>query len=83
MENFNITECHFSLTAAARYLGKSTRWLHYQIAGPHPPPAFKMGKSWLFKKSELDHWLEQFRAVSDLDAIVDEVVAEVRGAAHK
>jgi len=72
-----ITDYHFSLTAAARYLGKSPRWLQYQVTGPHPPPGFKVGKAWLFKKSELDRWLEQFRAKSDLDALVDEVVTEV------
>jgi hypothetical protein len=36
-----------------------------------------VGKVWLFKKSEIDVWLEQFRAKNDLDAIVNEVVAEV------
>lgn len=86
-----ITDCHFSLTDAARYLGKSPRWLQYQLTGPNPPPGYqvpsanpvekskKQKKSWCFKKSELDRWLEQFRAQSDLDRIVDEVVAEVAG----
>jgi hypothetical protein len=72
-----ITDCHFSLTDAAKYLGRSSRWLQYQVTGPNPPPGFKVGKAWLFKKSELDAWLEQFRTKSDLDAIVSEVMAEV------
>lgn len=62
---------------AARYLGKSPQWLQYQVSGPNPPPGYKVGKAWLFKKSEIDAWLEQFRAKNDLDAIVDEVMAEV------
>ena len=74
-----VTDCHFSLTEAARYLGRSPRWLQYQLTGPHPPPAFKTGKHWLFKKSEIDRWLEQFRAGADLDKLVDEVVKEVAG----
>lgn len=72
-----LTDCHFSLTGAAHYLGRSPRWLQYQVSGPNPPPGFKVGKSWLFKKSELDTWLEQFRASSDLDRIANEAVAEV------
>jgi uncharacterized protein YjiS (DUF1127 family) len=73
----HITDCHFSLADAARYLGKSPRWLQYQVSGPHPPPGFKVGKAWLFKKSELDHWLEQFRTNSDLDQIVEETLRDV------
>jgi len=56
-----VTECHFNLTEAARYLGKSPRWLQYQLIGSNSPPAYKIGKSWLFKKSELDAWLGKFR----------------------
>ena len=68
-----------SLTRAASYLGRSPRWLEYQLKGLHPPPGFKIGKTWTFKKSDLDQWLEQFRAGADLDRIVDETVAEVLG----
>jgi predicted DNA-binding transcriptional regulator AlpA len=70
---------YFSKIEAARYLGKSTRWLDYQLSGQTPPPGFKIGKRWLFKKSEIDRWLEQFRASADLDRLVDETVAEVLG----
>lgn len=72
-----ITDCHFNQIQAARYLNKSLRWFQYQLTGPHPPPGFKVGKCWLFKKSELDRWLERFRAGADLDRIVDECVREV------
>jgi len=72
-----LTDLHFNLTSATRYLGKSPRWLQYQLTSPHPPPGFKLGKCWIFRKSELDRWLEQFRAGADLDRIVNAVVAEV------
>jgi hypothetical protein len=87
-------DCCFSKIEAARYLSRSARWLDYQLTGPNPPPGFqvpsakpdprakKQKKVWLFKKSELDRWLEQFRAGSDLDRIVDEVVSEVAGNGH-
>jgi predicted DNA-binding transcriptional regulator AlpA len=75
----HASDCHFSKVEAARYLGKSTRWLDYQLSGQTPPPGFKIGKCWLFKKSELDHWLEKFRASADLDRLVDETLAEVLG----
>jgi hypothetical protein len=75
--DMRANDCHFNLTEAARYLGRSPRWLQYQLDGPNPPPGFKIGKCWLFKKSELDHWLEKFRAGADLDKIVNETVAEV------
>ena len=78
MQNdMRANDCHFNLTEAARYLGKSIRWFQYQLYGPHPPMCFKVGKCWLFKKSELDRGLEQFRAKPDLDRVVDEVVSEV------
>jgi len=74
-----ITDCYLTLTEAASYLSKSPRWLQYQLTGPHPPPGFKTGKCWLFRKSELDRWLEQFRASADLDRVVEGVVLDVVG----
>lgn len=74
-----ITDCHLSKVEAARYLGRSTRWLDYQLASPHPPPGFKLGKCWTFKKSELDAWLEQFRAGADLGQIAEATLAELGG----
>jgi len=74
-----LTDCHLNLTEAARYLSVSPRWLQYQLVGLHPPPAYKLGKCWRFKKSELDRWMEQFRAGANVDKIVNETVAEVLG----
>jgi hypothetical protein len=71
-------DSHLSRLGAARYLGRSVRWLDYQLRGPRPPPAYRIGKTWLFKKSELDHWLEQFRAKSHIDQSVDEMLRKLR-----
>ena len=76
MTKFIDDRC-FSKTEAARYLARSVRWLDYQLSGPHPPPGFKIGKSWIFKKSELEQWLEQFRAGADLDRLVEETAREI------
>lgn len=73
--DIHANDCHFTKLEVARYLGRSTRWLDYQLAGPTPPPGFKVRKSWMFKKSEIDAWLEQFRAGRDLDQLVDETLA--------
>ena len=72
-----LTERHFNQVQAARYLNRSLRWFQLQLTGPHPPPGYRVGKSWIFKRSELDGWLEQFRAGADLDKIVDEVMSEL------
>ena len=89
MRTLNLTDRHFSLSEAAAYLGKSPRWLQYQLAGPNPPPAYQVPngrgsehskcqkKNWVFKKSELDRWLEQFRVGTDLDKLVKQTLAEL------
>jgi hypothetical protein len=76
--HYESVDYYFSKKEAARYLSNSDRWFEYQLSGPHPPPGFRLGKSWIFKKSELDHWLEQFRASVDLDRVVDEVLKDLR-----
>lgn len=76
-DDIHANDCHFSKLEAARYLGRSTRWLDYQLASSNPPPGFRIGKCWLFKKSEIDAWLEQFRADRDLDKLVNETLAEL------
>jgi predicted DNA-binding transcriptional regulator AlpA len=59
----NVTDCHFNEVEAARYLSKSPRWLQKQLKeSDNPPPSFKLGKNRLFRKSELDAWLESFRS---------------------
>jgi hypothetical protein len=67
----------FSKAGLAEYLNRSVRWVDYQLSGPHPPPGFKVGKTWVFKKSEIDLWLEGFRADTDLNKLVKETLAEL------
>ena len=75
----DLTDYHFSKAEAARYVGRSVRWFDYQLQSLNPPPGFKVGTQWIFRKSELDAWLEQFRAGRDLDLLADETVREVLG----
>jgi len=77
MRNDATQDRYFSKTSLGRYLNRSTRWVDYQIAGPNPLPGFKVGRDWLFKKSEIDRWLEQFRAGADVDKVVAEMLREV------
>ncbi len=70
----------FSKNSLARYIDKSVRWVEYRLAGPQPPPGYRIGRSWIFKKSEIDAWLEQFRAGADLEKIANDVIADLRGA---
>ncbi len=58
-------ECCFSKTALAAYLDRSIRWVDYLLTSQNPPPGYKIGKSWVFKKSEIDLWLENFRVHTD------------------
>ena len=62
---------------AAEYTGLSTRTLESRL---DEIPHFRVGKKILFKKSELDHWIEQFRESSsqDFDAMVDDVLDKVK-----
>ena len=72
-----LADAHLSKTGLARYLDRSTRWVDYRLSGPNPPPGFKLGKTWIFKKSEIDSWLEKFRAGSHLDKLVSETMVEL------
>jgi excisionase family DNA binding protein len=64
--------------AAARYLGVSRRTLETRMCEglPHYRPGGENGKV-LFRRSQLDAWMEQYRQRAsdiDLDAILDSVV---------
>lgn len=75
---------YLSLRAAAGYCGLSTRFLRGRIAEgqlPHYRPGGKV----LIRRSHLDAWLEQFRRVGgqDVDALVNDVLADLRGESDK
>jgi len=56
-----IEDRHLNRSEAARYVGISVRWFEDLQKSLTPPPGFKLGSRWLFRKSDLDKWLEQFR----------------------
>ena len=63
---------------AAAYTCLSTRNLEARLP---EIPHYRVGRKILFKKSELDRWLEQFREGDsrNLDLIADEAVKALRG----
>ena len=70
---------YLSKRAASEYLGISVRNLEARL---REIPHFRLGSKTLFKKSELDHWMERHRENSeaiDLDKLADEVAMEVLG----
>jgi excisionase family DNA binding protein len=70
---------YLPLTQAAEYLGVSRRFLESRKAEiPHYRPGGKL----LFKRSDLDQWMAQYRrepATIDLNRLIDEVVEQVTG----
>jgi len=69
---------YFNLAGASAYTSISKSTLRHR----DDLPRYKVGKKiLLFKKSELDKWLEQFRegGSGDLDEVVDGVLADVIG----
>jgi len=63
---------------AAAYTSLSLRNLEARLP---EIPHFRVGKKLLFKKSELDRWLEQFRegGAQNLERIADEALESIRG----
>lgn len=61
---------------AQTYTGLSERTLDYARERGELP-FFRVGKRVLFKRSEIDAWLEKHRVGVDLDAIVDDVVSSL------
>jgi len=77
-EVLNIIESdrYLSLTEAAQYTSISTRTLRDQ----DDLPRYRVGKKiLLFKKSELDEWMLQFKehGKDELDELVNETLAKV------
>jgi excisionase family DNA binding protein len=79
MENTQkFLDGYLSKQEAQEYTSLSLRTLDYAKERGELP-VFKVGRRVLFKRSDLDRWLERFRADVDLDRIVEETVAEVLG----
>ena len=56
-----IEDRHFTRSEAARYIGISLRWFEDLLKTSNPPPRFKLRSRWLFRKDDLDRWMQQFR----------------------
>jgi hypothetical protein len=84
MEQRHTTEGYLSKQNAAAYADVSPRTLDYAVERGELK-AFRLvlsgakGKSrkLLFHKADIDAWIRRFETSADLDAIVDEVMAEV------
>ena len=63
---------------ASDYIGLSTRTLEGRL---DEIPHFRVGKKIVFKKSELDHWMETFREGTShkLNRIADEAIESLKG----
>jgi len=63
---------------ASEYIGLSTRTLESNL---DEIPHFRVGKKILFKKSELDFWMETHREGTshNLDRIADEAIESLKG----
>lgn len=75
-----ITKEYLSKREVAQYVGAGERtvnnWLKQGL------PSFRIGQKMLrFRRSDVDLWLEKFRAQSNnkVDEIVDETLAEMTG----
>jgi len=66
---------HLGTKEAAHYLGMSERKFGTHLKSV---PKFKVGGKWLFKKSELDKWLSQYRVwPEDVEGLVDDVLGKI------
>ena len=71
-------DCYLNLAQASKYLSISTR----TIRDRDDIPRYRIGtKMLLFKRSELDGWMLQYREGGDaeLDELVDDTLANVLG----
>lgn len=73
-----VEQQYLTKIQAQTYTGLSERTLDY-ARERRELTFYKHGKRVLFKRSDLDAWMERHRASTDLDKIVDETVAEVMG----
>ena len=71
-------DCYLDKREAAAYTSLSTRTLEGRL---DEIPHFRVGKKILFKKSELDHWMETHRegGSRNLDQIANEALESIKG----
>ena len=68
---------YLCLSETSEYINLSERTIREKLS---EIPHFRVGSKVLFKKSEVDEWMQQYREIaedSDISSIVDEVVESV------
>jgi len=73
-----VEQQYLTKAQAQTYTGLSERTLDY-VRERQELKFYKVGKRVLFKRGDLDAWMERHRAGADLDRIVNETVREVLG----
>jgi len=69
-------DCYLDKKAAASYTSLSPRSLEKRL---DEIPHYRVGSKLLFKKSELDRWMETHREGGSLDRIADEAIESLKG----
>jgi excisionase family DNA binding protein len=77
-----VEDSYLPLKALASYAGLSVRTLRGCLDHPaRPLPHYRIGGRILVKRSEFDHWAEQFKVQAQpqgVDSLVDDVLAALR-----
>jgi excisionase family DNA binding protein len=71
------SQIYYTKREAVEYTRHAPRTLDYAVANGELR-AFKPSRKRIFLKDDLDAWIQRRLASADLDAIVSEVVAEMR-----
>ena len=68
LSGYKREDCYLSKRSAAKYLDISVRSINQHL---HHMPHFRRGGKILFRKSELDRWMDRFRErLPDVDLLV-------------
>ena len=64
MKKMNENDNYIGIDEAAEYLGIKTVTLRNWLRKESDIPAHKIGKLWIFKRSELDAWVQSGKSAS-------------------
>ena len=75
-----LKDQYFDLPGISHYTSMKPGTIRDHITGK-AMPCFKVGGKLLFRRSEVDRWIEQFRHTKsqDLAKIVDDIMDELKG----
>lgn len=65
MTNDQLTDSYISIEEAAEYLGVSVITIRGWIKKKPDFPAYKIGKLWKFKRTELDEWVSSGKSANN------------------